>query len=85
MSSVAALIPKLMWPTFFEEPVMLMAFVLLGRAVEVPFCPVSVVYAINNMPFILYAMHQHFAWSSSVLISVMPLGSNPGAVRHYLS
>eukprot|EP00241_Pyramimonas_parkeae_P003091 CAMPEP_0114265172 /NCGR_PEP_ID=MMETSP0058-20121206/23723_1 /TAXON_ID=36894 /ORGANISM="Pyramimonas parkeae, CCMP726" /LENGTH=698 /DNA_ID=CAMNT_0001382145 /DNA_START=63 /DNA_END=2159 /DNA_ORIENTATION=- len=34
MSSVAALVPKLMWPTFFEEPVMLMAFVLLGRAVE---------------------------------------------------
>ena len=34
MSSVAALVPKLMWPTFFEEPVMLLAFVLLGRAVE---------------------------------------------------
>jgi hypothetical protein len=34
MSSVAALVPQLGWPTFFEEPVMLMAFVLLGRAVE---------------------------------------------------
>ena len=27
--SFAALVPKLMWPTFFEEPVMLLAFVLL--------------------------------------------------------
>ena len=34
MSTVAVLVPKLGWPTFFEEPVMLMAFVLLGRAVE---------------------------------------------------
>lgn len=34
MSSVAALVPRLGWPTFFEEPVMLLAFVLLGRAVE---------------------------------------------------
>ena len=34
IDSVAALVPKLMWPTFFEEPVMLLAFVLLGRAVE---------------------------------------------------
>jgi cation transport ATPase len=34
MSTVAALMPRLGWPTFFEEPVMLLAFVLLGRAVE---------------------------------------------------
>ena len=34
MSTAAAMLPKLGWPTFFEEPVMLLAFVLLGRAVE---------------------------------------------------
>ena len=34
MSTAAAAMPQLGWPTFFEEPVMLMAFVLLGRAVE---------------------------------------------------
>jgi hypothetical protein len=26
----AVMLPKLGWPTFFEEPVMLLAFVLLG-------------------------------------------------------
>ncbi|KAF9623757.1 hypothetical protein IFM89_005264 [Coptis chinensis] len=34
VSSIAALIPKLGWKTFFEEPVMLIAFVLLGRNLE---------------------------------------------------
>ena len=34
MSTAAVMLPKLGWPTFFEEPVMLLAFVLLGRAVE---------------------------------------------------
>ncbi|CDO97451.1 unnamed protein product [Coffea canephora] len=34
VSSLAALIPKLGWKTFFEEPVMLIAFVLLGRNLE---------------------------------------------------
>ncbi|KAL6211410.1 hypothetical protein ACLB2K_016636 [Fragaria x ananassa] len=34
VSSVAALIPKLGWKTFFEEPIMLIAFVLLGRNLE---------------------------------------------------
>ncbi|KAL5705266.1 P-type Cu(2+) transporter [Ranunculus cassubicifolius] len=34
VSSVAALIPKLGWKAFFEEPVMLIAFVLLGRNLE---------------------------------------------------
>ncbi|KAK3257587.1 copper-transporting ATPase [Cymbomonas tetramitiformis] len=34
MSTIAAAMPKLGWPMFFEEPMMLLAFVLLGRAVE---------------------------------------------------
>ena len=34
MSAAAVALPRLGWPTFFEEPVMLLAFVLLGRAVE---------------------------------------------------
>ncbi|CAN8276151.1 unnamed protein product [Cochlearia groenlandica] len=34
VSSLAALIPTLGWKTFFEEPVMLIAFVLLGRNLE---------------------------------------------------
>ncbi|KAL0365147.1 UNVERIFIED_CONTAM: Copper-transporting ATPase PAA1, chloroplastic [Sesamum angustifolium] len=34
VSSLAAFIPKLGWKTFFEEPVMLIAFVLLGRNLE---------------------------------------------------
>ncbi|CAH2077017.1 unnamed protein product [Thlaspi arvense] len=34
VSSLAAMIPKLGWKTFFEEPVMLIAFVLLGRNLE---------------------------------------------------
>ncbi|PIA52175.1 hypothetical protein AQUCO_01000215v1 [Aquilegia coerulea] len=34
VSSIAALIPKLGWKAFFEEPVMLIAFVLLGRNLE---------------------------------------------------
>ncbi|KAG0607893.1 hypothetical protein M758_8G062900 [Ceratodon purpureus] len=34
VSTAAALLPKLGWQAFFEEPVMLLAFVLLGRAVE---------------------------------------------------
>ncbi|KAF3657254.1 Copper-transporting ATPase PAA1, chloroplastic [Capsicum annuum] len=34
VSSMAALIPTLGWKTFFEEPVMLIAFVLLGRNLE---------------------------------------------------
>jgi len=34
VSLAAAALPQLGWPTFFEEPVMLMAFVLLGRAAE---------------------------------------------------
>ena len=34
MSAVAAVVPRLGWPTFFEEPLMLLAFVLLGRALE---------------------------------------------------
>ncbi|GAV65366.1 E1-E2_ATPase domain-containing protein/HMA domain-containing protein/Hydrolase domain-containing protein [Cephalotus follicularis] len=34
ISSLAAFIPKLGWKAFFEEPVMLIAFVLLGRNLE---------------------------------------------------
>ncbi|KAL8060989.1 hypothetical protein ABFS82_02G059800 [Erythranthe guttata] len=34
VSSLAALMPKLGWKMFFEEPVMLIAFVLLGRNLE---------------------------------------------------
>ncbi|XP_078162583.1 P-type ATP-ase 1 isoform X2 [Carex rostrata] len=34
VSLVAALIPKLGWQTFFEEPIMLIAFVLLGKNLE---------------------------------------------------
>ncbi|KAI8027527.1 hypothetical protein LOK49_LG02G03001 [Camellia lanceoleosa] len=34
VSSLAALIPKLGWKSFFEEPIMLIAFVLLGRNLE---------------------------------------------------
>ncbi|XP_042422756.1 copper-transporting ATPase PAA1, chloroplastic-like [Zingiber officinale] len=34
VSSIAALIPKLGWKTFFEEPIMLIAFVLLGKNLE---------------------------------------------------
>ncbi|KAH7652769.1 Cu(2+)-exporting ATPase protein [Dioscorea alata] len=34
VSSVAALLPKLGWKTFFEEPIMLIAFVLLGKNLE---------------------------------------------------
>ncbi|KAJ6814748.1 copper-transporting ATPase PAA1, chloroplastic isoform X1 [Iris pallida] len=34
VSSVAAFFPKLGWATFFEEPIMLIAFVLLGKNLE---------------------------------------------------
>ncbi|KAL7582821.1 hypothetical protein Lser_V15G46032 [Lactuca serriola] len=34
VSTFAALIPKLGWKVFFEEPIMLIAFVLLGRNLE---------------------------------------------------
>jgi Cu2+-exporting ATPase len=34
VSCVAALVPRLGWPTFFEEPAMLLGFVLLGRSLE---------------------------------------------------
>ncbi|XP_073261362.1 copper-transporting ATPase PAA1, chloroplastic [Populus alba] len=34
VSSLAALIPKLGWKAFFEEPIMLIAFVLLGRNLD---------------------------------------------------
>ncbi|XP_020090350.1 copper-transporting ATPase PAA1, chloroplastic isoform X2 [Ananas comosus] len=34
VSSVAALVPSLGWKTFFEEPIMLIAFVLLGKNLE---------------------------------------------------
>ncbi|XP_062195434.1 copper-transporting ATPase PAA1, chloroplastic [Phragmites australis] len=34
VSSIATFIPKLGWKTFFEEPIMLIAFVLLGRNLE---------------------------------------------------
>ncbi|CAI0448458.1 unnamed protein product [Linum tenue] len=34
VSTFAALIPKLGWKAFFEEPIMLIAFVLLGRNLE---------------------------------------------------
>ncbi|KAK1257481.1 hypothetical protein QJS04_geneDACA023103 [Acorus gramineus] len=34
VSSVAAFIPRLGWKAFFEEPIMLLAFVLLGRNLE---------------------------------------------------
>ncbi|KAJ0975029.1 hypothetical protein J5N97_016994 [Dioscorea zingiberensis] len=34
VSSIAALLPKLGWKTFFEEPIMLIAFVLLGKNLE---------------------------------------------------
>ena len=33
-SVAASLLPKLGWKTFFDEPVMLLAFVLLGRSIE---------------------------------------------------
>lgn len=34
VSSIAVLLPKLGWKAFFEEPIMLIAFVLLGRNLE---------------------------------------------------
>ncbi|KAJ8755603.1 hypothetical protein K2173_022198 [Erythroxylum novogranatense] len=34
VSSLAVLVPKLGWKAFFEEPIMLIAFVLLGRNLE---------------------------------------------------
>lgn len=34
ISTVAMLLPKLGWRTFFEEPAMLLGFILLGRALE---------------------------------------------------
>ncbi|KAK8930739.1 hypothetical protein KSP39_PZI016640 [Platanthera zijinensis] len=34
VSAVASLVPKLGWKTFFEEPIMLIAFVLLGKNLE---------------------------------------------------
>lgn len=34
VSSIAAFMPKLGWKTFFEEPIMLIAFVLLGKNLE---------------------------------------------------
>ncbi|CAI5462728.1 unnamed protein product [Closterium sp. Yama58-4] len=34
VSAVAAAVPKLGWPAFFEEPLMLLAFVLLGKVLE---------------------------------------------------
>ncbi|KAI4342087.1 hypothetical protein MLD38_026745 [Melastoma candidum] len=34
VSTLAALVPKLGWKAFFEEPIMLIAFVLLGRNLE---------------------------------------------------
>lgn len=34
ISSVAVMLPKLGWRTFFEEPAMLLGFILLGRALE---------------------------------------------------
>ncbi|KAL1534336.1 Polyamine N-acetyltransferase 1 [Salvia divinorum] len=34
VSTIAALVPKLGWKTFFEEPIMLIAFVLLGKNLE---------------------------------------------------
>ncbi|URE15937.1 E1-E2 ATPase [Musa troglodytarum] len=34
VSSIAAIMPKLGWKTFFEEPIMLIAFVLLGKNLE---------------------------------------------------
>ena len=34
ISTVAMLLPKLGWRTFFEEPAMLLCFILLGRALE---------------------------------------------------
>ncbi|XP_072953722.1 copper-transporting ATPase PAA1, chloroplastic [Typha angustifolia] len=34
VSCIAALFPKLGWKTFFEEPIMLIAFVLLGKNLE---------------------------------------------------
>ncbi|GLJ53975.1 hypothetical protein SUGI_1154270 [Cryptomeria japonica] len=34
ISSIAALVPSLGWKAFFEEPIMLLAFVLLGRNLE---------------------------------------------------
>ncbi|KAF7127454.1 hypothetical protein RHSIM_Rhsim11G0136600 [Rhododendron simsii] len=34
VSSIAALLPQLGWKSFFEEPIMLIAFVLLGRNLE---------------------------------------------------
>jgi cation transport ATPase len=34
MSCVAMALPRLGWPTFFEEPAMLMGVVLLGKTLE---------------------------------------------------
>jgi cation transport ATPase len=34
MSCVAMAFPRLGWPTFFEEPAMLMGVVLLGKTLE---------------------------------------------------
>lgn len=34
VSCVAAAVPSLGWRTFFEEPAMLLGFVLVGRALE---------------------------------------------------
>jgi P-type Cu+ transporter len=34
VSAVAAALPALRWRTYFEEPAMLLGFVLLGRALE---------------------------------------------------
>ncbi|MCO5560472.1 hypothetical protein L7F22_014087 [Adiantum nelumboides] len=34
VSAIASLLPSMGWKAFFEEPVMLLAFVLLGKAVE---------------------------------------------------
>ena len=34
VSCIAAGLPKLGWKTFFEEPAMLLGFVLVGRALE---------------------------------------------------
>lgn len=34
VSAIAALLPNMGWKSFFEEPVMLLAFVLLGKTIE---------------------------------------------------
>ena len=34
VSAAAVAVPSLQWPTFFEEPAMLLGCVLLGRALE---------------------------------------------------